>query len=228
LNATVGAQPSSVNIAKTESNGQYALYFGNGGTYTLTASHDDFGALPPMYEVQVNGALTGVDIVLPPADEAISNGGWELGNLTGWSRGPGATSTVMIEPHTGHFSLMLEASGETLNFWPHVTQTISIPDTWSQPALSFMYRVLQGEPGDKLLAMISGDSTTLTHTVSMTPGNWVHTWRDLSALRGQTVTLFFGFQNPTSGQQIYLDEISVGESKVGAFSIYLPLILRHP
>lgn len=59
-------------------------------------------------------------------------------------------------------------------------------------------------------------------------GGWLHDWRDLSAFSGQTVTLQFGFQTQDAGQQIALDEISVGDSAVGVYPVYLPLVMRSP
>jgi hypothetical protein len=49
----------------------------------------------------------------------------------------------------------------------------------------------------------------------------------LSDFASQTVTLQFGFQEQTAGQQVYLDEVSVGEARVGVHSIFMPLVLRQ-
>ena len=227
FNATVSAAPEALNTATTDPAGDYALYFESGGTYTLTASRSGFGALPPMHDLSVNGHLSGVDFVLPPEDEAVTNGGGESGDLSGWNSGPGMTPTVeMTAAHTGRYGLDLQAGGGTLAFWPYVTQTVSIPSTWAQPTLSFLYRAIQGETGDALQAVIVGTSKQVTHTVALSPGAWTHAWRDLSDFAGQTVTIQFGFQEQTAGQQVYLDEVSVGESKTGVLSVYLPLVLR--
>jgi hypothetical protein len=228
FNATISAQPSALNAATTDSTGYYTLYVGSSGPYTLTASRSGFGALPAMYDVAVDGHLTGVDFVLPPENEAVINGGWETTDLTGWNSGLGVTPTVeMTATHTGLYGLALEASGGTASFWPYVTQTLSIPSTWAQPTLSFLYKAVEGEADDALQAVVSDGSEVITHTVILTSTSWTHTWNDLSAFSGQTVTLRFGFEEQTSGQQVYLDEVSVGETEAGVVSVYLPLVMRN-
>ena len=226
FNATVAAQPAGLNAAMTNSTGDYILYFNSSETYTLTANHSSFGTLPPMRNVVVDTFLSGMDFVLPPTDEAVSNGGWETGDVDGWNLGLGVTASAeMTAAHTGRYGAHLQARGETVMFWPYITQTISIPSTWSQPTLSFMYQTIVGEQDAALLAIVSNNDAVVTHTVSLTPGDWAHTWSDLSAFSGQTATLSFGFVDQTIAQQIYLDEISVGQTKVGVHSIYLPLTL---
>jgi hypothetical protein len=231
FNAAVTAQPAGLNTATTNGAGDYILYLGSSGVYSLTASHEHFGDLPPRYGVLVDGDLSSVDFVLPPLDDALTNGGWETGDLGGWSAGPGVTPTVeMAATHTGHYGLNLEMSGGTLVFWPYVTQPVSIPVTWSQPTLSFLYRVVQSSPGNDLLATVSTGSDSLTHTLSLTPGEWRHTWLDLSALSGQAVTLSLGFRGQPGtqqmAQQVYVDELSLGAFRPGVYSTYLPLVLR--
>jgi hypothetical protein len=229
LNVTVSAQPEALEPATTDFAGDYILYFDNGGTYTLTASHNDFSVLPPMSDVLVYGHRTDVDFVLPPASEAVTNGGWEIGSFDGWRIGSNVPPTVEITAaHTGHYGVSLSADGETLDFWPYLTQTISVHVSWSQPTLSFLYRTVQGKADDALLATVSSGGEVITHKVLLTSRDWTHTWCDLSAFSGQTVNLRFGFLDQMSGQQVYLDEISVGETEKRIFSVYLPLLLRNP
>ncbi len=230
FNATVSAQPAMLNIAQTDGRGDYALYLNITGTYTLTASRAGFGALPPRYGITVTHSISGLDFVLPPQEQAIVNGGWESGDMTGWHSSLGITPTVEITAaHTGHYGLRLELSGTMTIPQPCLAQTVLIPGDWSQPTLSWLYHVAQASAGDALLVEIVGSSATLTYTIPMTPsGAWMHAWYDLSALAGQTTTVRFGFQSLTGTQQIYLDEISLGQSKIGVFPVYLPIIaLNH-
>ncbi len=228
FNATVSAEPGALNTATTNTTGDYALYFESGGMYTLTVERSGFGALPPMYDLLVDDHLTGVDLVLPPENEAVINGGWETGDLSGWNSGPGVTPTVeMTATHTGLYGLAVEASGGTVSFWPYVTQTLSIPSTWARPTLSFLYRKVADGADDALQAVISGGGEVITHTVPLTLTSWTHIWHDLSIFSGQTVTLRFGFEEQTPGQQVYLDEVSVGETEAGVVAVYLPLVIRN-
>ncbi len=228
FNATVSAEPPALNTATTDLGGAYTLYFDSSETYTLTVSYSGFGVLPPRYALLVDGALTDVDFVLPPEDDAVGNGGWETGTFEAWHSSSAVTSTVvMTGAHTGHYGIGLKAGSGTLTFWPYVTQTVAISSTWSQPTLSFMYRAFRGEAEDALLATVSDGNEVITHTVPLTVGGWRHTWRDLSAFSGQTVTLKFGFQSQVNRQHIYLDEVSIGETEAGSHDIYLPLVLRQ-
>ncbi len=227
-NAEVVALPSALNTARSSGNGEYVLYFNNTGAYTLTASHTGFGTLSPRYNLNVNSSLTVMDWVLPPSSEAVSNGEWETGNLSGWHVGAGVTPTVgMSAAHTGRYGLELNAGGGTLGFWPYVTQSLSVQAGWVQPTLSWLYRAVQGSADDKLLIRIVSASQAITPSAALTPGEWTHAWYDLSAFSGQTVTLQLGFKNQSGSQQIYIDEISLGPSRTGVFPIYLPVVMRN-
>lgn len=84
-----------------------------------------------------------------------------------------------------------------------------------------MHRVLQGDPEDTLLAVVSGSSETVTHAVLLTLGDLTHTWRDLSVFSEQTVMLYFGFKEQTDGRRVYLDEVNVVKSRTGLYPVYL-------
>lgn len=228
FNATVSTQPDVLNVATTDGNGEYELYLENSGTYTVTVERDEFGTLPPYYGLNIKDNLSGENFVIPPENNAVTNGGWETGDLSGWNAAPGLTPTVeMIATHTGYYGVQLESSGSITGFHPHLTQTVSIPPTWTQPTLSFVYHPIQGEAGEALLVVASSISDTITHSASLTPNDWTHAWLDLSALSSSTATLHFGFSDQSDVQQVYLDEISVGEAKTGVYSVYLPLVMRN-
>jgi hypothetical protein len=176
----------------------------------------------------VSGTVSGVDFVLPPEDEAVVNGGWESGSLSGWHSGVGVEPTVALAAsHTGRYGLHLEAIGGTLGFWEYITQSVSIPATWTQPTLSFLYRVVEGDEDDALLATVSEGGDVISHSVPLSADGWTHSWHHLDAFSGQTVTLQFGFRDQTTDQQIYLDEISVGDTRTGVFPLYLPSVARN-
>ena len=90
--AQVTTVPAAMNTASTDGSGKYALYFGfwTGQTYAFSASRSGYGTLSAQRDVAVNGQPTDVDFVLPPEQDAVVNGGWETGDLTGWQVEPGA------------------------------------------------------------------------------------------------------------------------------------------
>lgn len=228
FNTSISAQPPALNIAQSDGSGTYTLFIGTSGVYTLTASRIGFETLPPRYDVNVSSNLSGIDFVLPPVDDVVVNGGWETGDLSGWSVGAGLTTTVeMTSAHTGHYGLRLDSSGiGDLNFEPSITQSVVISAGWARPTLSWLYQVAQASPGDAFLVIASAENTTITATLPLTTGAWLHEWLDLSTFSALTVTLQFGFQTQAAGQQILLDEVSVGDSAVGVYPVYLPLIRR--
>jgi hypothetical protein len=230
FNAAVTVDPPALNVARTDGRGNYTAYFAASGTYSLTAAREGFGPLPPQMNLAFSDDATASDCVLPPANDAMLNGGFESGDLSGWTSDPAVTATVeMSAAHTGGYGLRLESSGSgSLDFEPSITQTVAISSGWSQPTLSWLYQVTQANSGDALVVVASSESTVLTTTLPITPGAWLHDWVDLSAFSGQTITLRFGFQTQAVSQELALDEVSVGDSLTGAYNVYLPLVMRSP
>ena len=225
FNAAVSA-PGALNTAKSDGFGVYTLYFGAANTYDLTASRDGYGTLPPLKSLSVTTNVAGVDFVLPPESDAVNNGGWETGDLTGWQAAAGLTPGVgPSAAHTGDNGLQLDAIAGS-SFVSYITQTITVSITGSQPTLSWMVRVLSGSADGEFGVKVSSLSQTVTQTMDLTPGGWRHAWIDLSPFIGQTVTLYFGYQDPIGSEQVYLDEVSLGENQVGSYQVLLPVILR--
>jgi hypothetical protein len=226
FNATVSA-PGALNTATSDGFGVYALYFSAANTYNLTASRDGFGTLPELKSLSVTTNLTGVDFVLPPEQDAVTNGGWESGDLTGWQKAAGIPPTLgATAAHTGEFGIQLNAVTDGVDFAPSITQTISTPISGMQPTLSWMVQVASGSPAGEFWVVVSSASQTVTQTVNLTEAGWTHAWIDLSAFIGQSVTLQFGFKDPLGTEQVYLDEISLGEARVGSYQVFLPISLK--
>lgn len=87
-------------------------------------------------------------------------------------------------------------------------------------------RVSSGSVDCKFGIKVSSLSQTVTQTMDLTTGGWRHSWIDLSPFIGQTVTLYNGYQNPIGTEQVYLEEISIGENRVGSYRVQLPVVLR--
>ena len=229
FNATVSTDPAALNPAKSDGAGHYTLYLAAPDTYSLIASRSDFGALPPLTHLAFDANTTAPDLVLPPLSEAVTNGHWETGDLSGWSVDPAITPTLeTTAAHTGNFGLrlttgMLRPSGAAADFTPAITQTIHLSAT--QRVLSWLYRVTQGS-GDPFIVAIAGDTEVITHELSVTPTEWTHAWVDLAPFAGQALTISLGFQNTAVVQQIDLDEISLGATQIGVYTVSLPVVRR--
>jgi hypothetical protein len=231
--AQVTTTPAALNTAWTDGAGRYALYFGfgTGQTYAFSPSRAGYGVLPAQRDVAVNGQPTGVDFVLPPEQDAVVNGGWETGDLTGWQAAPAAAATVeAAAAHTGVGGLRLvspmTASASLVQPLWQVSQTIALPVGLTDPTLSWLAQVVSGAPADGLVVEVSNGADAITRTIPLTAGGWTHAWEDLSAFSGQTVTLRIGFQGAAGAREVYLDEISIGALRRGSYPLYLPLISR--
>jgi len=233
FNAIVNAQPVMFNTAKTGGNGEYILYGATNGVYNLTASRAGYGILPVFRSLQVNGNLSGIDFVLPPEQDVLTNGGWETGSATGWTFGGSNAVVEAGASHSGSYGLNLTRSAPTLvavaDVGPTVAQTTTIPVTSAQPTLSWLYQVVAGDTNNALYMEVVGTSVTVTREVGVPPGQtgWIHAWQDLTAFQGQTVTVSFGLPTQPAGQIVYLDEISLGAIRTGNYPIRLPIILKQ-
>ena len=107
-----------------------------------------------------------------------------------------------------------------------ISQTITLPVGISDPTLSWLTRVVSGDPADSLLVEVSAGSDAITHTIPLASGGWVHAWEDLSTFSGQTMTLRIGFQGTAGTREVCLDEVSIGTTRRGSYPVYLPLITR--
>ena len=107
-----------------------------------------------------------------------------------------------------------------------VSQTITLPVSIADPTLSWLTRVVSGDPADSLLVEVSAGSDAITHTIPLASGGWVHAWEDLSTFSGQTMTLRIGFQGAAGAREVCLDEVSIGATRRGSYPVYLPLITR--
>lgn len=104
--ARVEAEPPAMNTALSRCDGAFTLYFNVTGTYALSVTRSGFGALPPMYGVAVPAQET-LYFYLPPLDDAITDGGFEAGDLAAWNPA-GEPSPARVGPgHTGDGAALL-------------------------------------------------------------------------------------------------------------------------
>jgi hypothetical protein len=208
------------------------LFYTTTGVYSLTAQRGGFGAAQALNGLTVNGIITDVNLVLPPQVDAVSNGAFESPAAPAWNSGAQISATVEVSAaHTGQSGLDLQShpapglSVAAIDAAACVTQSVEISASWQRPALSWMSRVVTGSAAQALVVSLVG-TTEISRSITLTPGTWTHSWLDASPLRGQTATLSLCFTSPTAGQQVYVDEVSLGESRAGALRIYLPQVRR--
>ena len=224
--ATVRPQSPTGDVAYTDRDGRYVLYLADTGRSDLTVARAGYGTLPAMLNLPTGNDMDDLDFVLPPETDLVVNGGWESGDLSGWNAEPGAAVAVTAVAHTGLGGLHLTAppgDGSTPLWQLH--QSVTLPAGLTQPTLSWFYRVDSGAPTDSLVVQVTNGTTEITRQFPLTPGGWTHAWADLSTLSGETVTLNIGFLED-GARDVYLDEISIGATRVGVYPCTLPLIAR--
>ena len=107
----------------------------SGHNYTLTlTSHDDNYPGDPTYTRYDDVTLTPT----PPPSTGITNGGFEIGNLSGWTASGPATSVTTSGPHSGTYAAQLGSTSPT-NGDSSIAQTFAVPSESTQ--LSFWYNV---------------------------------------------------------------------------------------
>ena len=87
--------------------GGYLAYLAGDGLYDVWAGRAGFDVLPPMLDVAVAGDVSGVDLFLPPLDDAVTDGGFEAGNLAAWQTGGTVSPTLTAVAHTGAHSVQM-------------------------------------------------------------------------------------------------------------------------
>ncbi|MCL7455440.1 MAG: carboxypeptidase-like regulatory domain-containing protein, partial [Anaerolineae bacterium] len=227
--ALVAAQPAAINQAIADSAGQFTLGLIEDGTYEISAAHPFYDALPPMKGLRVEADVEGVELYLPPRENLIQNGDFEL---AGYWQAAGVVPPTPVQGmgHTGDFALGLgqlpDEPTTPLPWTWTIEQTISVPDTAQEVTLDWMYRV-EGDPrsGDELLVTVRGLSE-MTQSLSLSNAEWAHEWIDVTGFVGQQVTVGFALRRQSDGNPltVWLDEVGVG-AKTPSYR-FLPLI-RH-
>jgi lysophospholipase L1-like esterase len=191
--------------------GNYEAYLPGEGDYDLTASRDGFGTLPPLKLTAVITDMDGLDLYLPPLDDAVINGGFEDGALDHWQAG--GTATFTSQSHTGDGAVRLEAAST-------LSQSLSVPGSLTNATLSYLVR-LESEGSSTLQIDVEG--TPISHTQVISTTDWNHAWLPVEAAVGQPVTLTFTVSNSTA---VLLDEVSLGTARHGGSVTFFPIVQR--
>lgn len=198
--------------------GGYEAFVAGEGDYDISTSRDGFGILPPMSPVSVTEDLVGLDFVLPPLDDVVSDGGFEAGAWGDWLPAGTAMPSLITGTHTGNGAVLLGGTGETSS----LSQVLTVPDNLSDATLSLLVRLDDDEEGSSTL-QIELAGTVINYTQVVSPGGWTHVWLPVDDAAGQTLTLSFHLSDTPA---VRLDEVSLGSAAFGGAYVHLPVVLR--
>lgn len=164
---------------------------------------------------------------LPPSGESlIANGGFETGDIAPWSAF-GSVQVVDERAHSGRYSLRLGTQNDRLD---EVFHEVTLPDDSWMITLSYWWYIDSEEPlpgGDALRVSVrseAGAATLALLTNAAPQSQWLQSWFDLSAYRGQRVTLSFRAEENSRWPTVfYLDDIRLDAHYR---QVYLPTILK--
>ncbi|HSR33767.1 MAG TPA: GDSL-type esterase/lipase family protein [Anaerolineae bacterium] len=217
----IGADASLVPVPTflgKESRGRFKAYLMTGGAYAITVSRDDlFGALPSM-SVTVAENIRGLEFVLPPQDDVVTNGDFEAGTLSGWQSGGTVPPTLVPEPHTGSDAVLIGKSGESS--W--LSQPLSLPSTLTDATLSLMVKLDNDAAGSSTVD-IQLAGTPVSHSWEVSTEEWTHVWLPVDAAVGQAATLTI---TVTDHPAIVVDEVRLGSAVSGGGTLYMPIVLN--
>ncbi|MDY7041258.1 MAG: S8 family serine peptidase, partial [Chloroflexota bacterium] len=228
--ATASADGPVSGSTTAQANGFFRYASALPGTYSVTASKADFGALPAMHNVQM---ITGTDtltltFVLPPAINVTQNWDFEAStDFANWTSSGVITPIITSTAHTGLKAALLgqdppPGGGDSL-----ITQSINITPSLNRPYLSFAYALSSADTiaNDRFEVWVTNGTMTTTVLSTCTPTDWTYVSQDVSAYSGPATLNFKVTQssnaNPTT---VRVDEVSVGPTKD---RIYLPLAARN-
>jgi lysophospholipase L1-like esterase len=205
-------------VVQVRSNG-YMAYVADEGAYDLAMSREGYGVLPPMQGIMATADIDGLDFFLPPADDAVKDGGFEAGDWGKWTPGGGLPPTLGAGPHTGDGAALLGGAGGV----SRLSQTLTFPDGMSDGTLSFLVRLDDdGEGSSSLQVELTG--TPISETLDVSAGGWTHVWFPLGQVKaGKKATLTFTVSDAAA---VRLDEVSLGSALKGGYWLYLPTMDR--
>lgn len=155
----------------------------------------------------------------------ISNGGFELGDLTDWSTdtwGKGQTSIDVAtdEKHSGTYSCCLTASAtDEYTPWTDLIHSVDVPSNSALTFYSYIKSITGEGPGYLEIGIDDGTYHTLTYFVSE-EGTWTKHDIDISAYSGTCDIIFeTGASCPNGSIVVYIDDVCVGESVVTSATI---------
>ena len=181
------------------------------GTYTINVIGTGAGGVVANTTVSltISGASTNL----------ITNGGFETGNFTGWTKGGADTpevSTAQVE--SGKYSALLgRTAAPEVNGNSYIIQKIAIPSTATKVTLNFYYWPATNDTisyayQEVLILNTSGKALAQVLKVADNGRGWKEVTYDLTSYVGETIEIYFGVHgNGYSSDYIYMyvDNVSV-------------------
>ncbi|WP_208641991.1 beta strand repeat-containing protein, partial [Arthrobacter oryzae] len=197
----------------------------NGTTYTFTVTATNAVGTSP-----ASAASNSVTPAGTTGGTTITNGGFESG-LTAWSTGGVRAPVASTTAHTGTRSALLGlASGTEPLGDSSLSQTITVPATGTS-TLSFWYQPHTTDDTctgtacryDWMEAQIRSTTGAVLGSIFKlcnNNGTWTHVTADLTAYKGQTITLWFNTHldgaSPADDTWMYLDDATVTNTQTTA------------
>jgi Zn-dependent metalloprotease len=178
------------------------------GTAECTAMEATFSAI----SVAATSETCGTTPPPPSGSERITNGGFESGQ-TGWTGTSGPITNNTGRPaHSGSWKMWLGGNGTTATEYEQ--QTFTVPSTATSPVLTYWLRVDTSETTtstayDKMTVSLNGTTVKSYSNLSTPKSSYFQVSVDLSAYKGQSVTLKFNMTEDSSLQTSFVvDDVS--------------------
>lgn len=164
--ATAAATPAMLEAVDSAADGRFTAYMGvPAPSLTLQWAKPGYGALPSIMRTMVRDR--GAEIVMPPADDVMDDGGFEDGDWGAWQPGGSITPTLLSDAETSHTGTTAAALGARSG----PTGDPSLVTNTAQ-TIEYMPKVAVDSDGNPVLAWLDGESGALYGAIRRDDGTW--------------------------------------------------------